>query len=173
MGEMDDAHSTRVAAYCYDATDRAERTLARAIGCVRESGVSVGGLLQRAGDRLPNGKRQLWLEDIASGESVRLDEFRGAGSVACVLNTQALAQGAVQLRAAIDARPDLVMISRFGSVEAAGGGLRAEIAEAVCSGARVVIPVRAAFLGALTDFLGFCPVVLADDAEAIVGWVLG
>src|ERR1700742_644205 len=116
---MDQAQQQRVAAVGYDDTDSVERTLTRAVDSLRGSRVIVGGLLQRAGERQANGKRRLWLEDIATGLSIRLDEYRGAGSVACVLDSNALAEGAVQLRSAIEARPDLIMVSRFGAVEAA------------------------------------------------------
>jgi hypothetical protein len=170
---MDRAQQLRVAALCYDDTDSVECTLTRAVEILRASGVKLGGLLQRAGERQANGKRRLWLEDIATGVSIRLDEYRGAGSVACVLNSSALADGAVQLRSAIEARPDLIVISRFGAVEAAGGGLRSEIAEAICSGALVVIPLRPALLPDLGNFLGFRPTMLSDDADVLTAWVRG
>jgi hypothetical protein len=169
---MDEAQQFRVAALCYEDTDSVEFTLTRAVDTLRASGVVLGGLLQRAGERQANGKRRLWLEDIATGMSIRLDEYRGAGSAACVLNSSALADGAVQLRSAIEARPDLIMVSRFGAIEATGGGLLGEIAEAICSGALVVIPIRSALLPDLGSFLGFQPTVLSDDAEIVTAWVL-
>jgi hypothetical protein len=39
-------------------------------------------------------------------------------------------------------RPELVGASRFGNVEAEGQGTRAEIADAICSGAAVLVAVR-------------------------------
>lgn len=64
----------------------------------------------------------------------------------------------------------MILVSRFGSAEAEGRGLRQEIADAVCSGAAVLIPVRVSLLPALEVFLGGPARLLSASASAIADW---
>jgi len=169
MTDQPDA-AVKVAALLYDDTEAVYRLVSNAVAQLRGRGLRVAGLLQRLGERLANGKRSFWLDDIETGRAVRLDEARGRGAQACTLDTDALAQGAWLLRRATEAKPDLIVVSRFGSVEAEGGGLRAEIAEAICFGAAVLIPVREAVLPDLERFLGGRARLLPASATAIADW---
>ena len=162
--------ATNVAALLYTDTAAIQAVVINAVRRLRQNGLTAGGLVQRLGERQSNGKHAVWLDDVTTGDTTRLDEPRGPGARACILDTGALAQGAWMLRRAIDSKPDVVVISRFGSVEAEGGGLRAEIAEAVCSGAAVLIPVRESLLPDLEIFLGGIPAVLPSDPAAIAAW---
>ena len=86
------------------------------------------------------------------------------------MDPDALAQGACLLQKAVTSGADLIVVSRFGSVEADGSGLRAEIADAICSGAAVVIPVRFSMLPDLEGFLGAPGRLLLPAPAAIAGW---
>ncbi|HEX2940438.1 MAG TPA: DUF2478 domain-containing protein [Rhodopila sp.] len=162
--------AAKVGAFCYDDAVQAYAALSAITATLRASGLTVRGLLQRPGETQSNGKPSLWLEDIGSGRVIRLDAPRGPGARACILDTDALAQGSLLLRQAIEAQPDLLIVSRFGSVEAEGGGLRAEIAEAVCSGLAVLIPVRTALLPDLGVFLGCAPTLLPAHPAGVADW---
>jgi len=164
--------TTKVGVLLYDAIE-VDETLAATVALVRAKGIRVAGLLQRFGATLPNGKRSMWLEDIATGRSIRLDQPRGPGATACVLDPDALAQGACLLQQAVASGADLVIVSRFGNAEADGSGLRAEIAEAICSGAAVVIPVRVSMLNDLEGFLGGPARLLLPSPVAIADWAAG
>ena len=65
---------------------------------------------------------------------------------------------------------NLVVFNRFGKSEAAGGGLRGEIAEATLSGTPVLIAVRDEMLDAWEAFVGGPWARLAPDAEALLAW---
>jgi len=167
--------AAKVGVLLYDAKAEVDETLAASIALIRAQGIVVAGLLQRFGERLPNGKRSMWVEDIATGQTIRLDRPRGPGAVACMLDPDALAQCACLLQRAIASGADLIAVSRFGNAEADGSGMRAEIADAICSGAAVLIPVRFSLLDDLEGFLGGpaslllpSPIAIADWAENIV-----
>ncbi len=162
--------SNRVGVLIYDTSLEIEAILTAAIERLRARALSVGGLLQRFGEQLPNGKYRMWVDDVTTGESVRLDKPRGAGASACIVDPDALAQAACMLRRTTEARPDLIIVNRFGHAEAEGGGMRAEIAEAVCSGATVLLAARFTYLSALEDFLGGSPTVLLHSATAVADW---
>ena len=64
----------------------------------------------------------------------------------------------------------MLVVSRFGNAEADGGGMRAEIADAICSGAVVLIAVRFSLLGDLEGFLGAQATVLLPSPMAVTDW---
>ena len=162
--------AARVGVLLYDTSVEVDAILSSAVEHLRARGVTVGGLLQRFGEQLPNGKYRMWVDDITTGQSIRLDDPRGAGASACIVDPDALAQAACMLRRITETQPDLIIVNRFGHAEAEGGGMRSEIAEAVCSGAAVLLSARSTYFAALESFLGGPPTVLLLSAAAIADW---
>jgi len=162
--------TAKVGVLMYDSTFEVDEILAASVDFIRAQGVVVAGLLQRFGHRLPNGKRSMWVDDIATGMTIRLDQQRGPGAVACMLDSDALARCASLLESATRSLPDLIIVSRFGAAEADGGGMRAEIAEAICSGAAVLIPAKFTLLNDLEGFLGGPVNLLLPSPIAIADW---
>jgi hypothetical protein len=160
----------KVGALLYDDAVAVDAVLTAAVAAIRARGVVVGGLLQRFGERLSNGKQSMWLDDIATGRRIRLDQPRGPGAKACTLDLDALAQASCMLRYTIESAPALIVVNRFGRAEVEGGGMRAEIAEAICSGAAVLIAVRSSRLDQLRDFLGESPAPVMPSPQAIADW---
>jgi len=116
----------------------------------------------------------MWVDDIATGRSIRLDRPRGPGARDCVLDPDALTQAACWLQASAESGVAVIVVNRFGYAEAEGGGLRAEIAAAICSGAAVLIAIRDSrlndldvFLGGFFSLLPAWPSEIADWAEQV------
>jgi molybdate transport system ATP-binding protein len=162
--------AAKVGVLLYDTSVEVDAILTSAVEQLRGCGATVGGLLQRFGEQLPNGKYRMWVDDIITGQSIRLDKPRGAGASACILDPDALAQAGCMLRRITEAPPDLIIVNRFGRAEANGGGMRPEIADAIYSGAAVLISARFTYLEALEGFLGAPPTVLPPSAAAIARW---
>jgi hypothetical protein len=165
-----DPLAAKVGVLLYETSVEVDAILTGVVERLRGRRVKVGGLLQRFGERLPNGKYRMWVDDITTGQSVRLDKFRGANASVCIMDPDALAQAACMLRRITEERPELIIVSRFGHAEADGGGMRAEIADAICSGAAVLISARRSYLGALESYLGSPPTVLLPSTVAIADW---
>lgn len=163
--------AAQVGVLLYETSVDVEGILTDAVERLRARGITIGGLLQRFGEQLPNGKYRMWVDDITTGESVRLDQPRGDGASACIVDPDALAQAACMLRRITEARPAVIIVNRFGHAEADGGGMRPEIADAVCSGAVVLIAARFSYLDALEGFLGGPPTLLLPSAVSIADWV--
>lgn len=102
----------------HDMEDVLERVARR----LQAEGVHVGGLVHRVDD-YPSGSKRMVLFDLRSDRSFELSQDLGGASVACNLNPQALGEASAVLRQALADGVDLVVINRFGSVEAEGGGL--------------------------------------------------
>ena len=159
-----------VAAVVFDRGVDVDAVLGAAIGALRQEGVAVVGLLQSFGERLASGKRSMWLEDLGSGQRRRIDQPRGPGATGCTLDADALASAACDLRRALRAGGDLLVINRFGGSEASGGGLRAEITEALLGDTPLLIAVREDLLEAWESFLGAPAFRLPPQPEALLGW---
>ncbi len=160
----------RVGVLLFDRSAEVNTLMADAVTLLRARGIAVGGLVQHFGERLPSGKHSVWVDDIATGEVIRLDEPRGPGARSCTLDSSALTEAACRLRMATTSGAAVIVIPRFGSVEAEGGGLRLEIAEAVLSGAAVIIGVRPPLLPQLEQFLGGPGMRLPPTAASIAAW---
>ena len=145
--------------------------LAESVDRIRARGITVGGLLQRTGEPHSNGRLSIWLDDIGNGETLRLDQPRGPGAKDCIVDPDSLAHAACLLRRAVEQDSQLIVVNRFGYAESEGGGMRAEIADAVCSDAVVLIAVRKSRLDDLERFLGGACSVLPLSSASIADWV--
>jgi molybdate transport system ATP-binding protein len=160
----------RVAAVVFGADDEVDAALAAAVATLGREGVRVAGLLQELGAAAGPCRREMHLLVLATGGRLRLDDPRGPEVQGCTLDADALARAAMELREAVRARPDLLVVSRFGKQEAQGGGMRAEIAEALLSGIPVVVAVRDSLLADWEAFLGAPAAVLPPTEAAVAAW---
>lgn len=160
----------RAAAVVFTATDDVDAALAAAVATLRREGLRIGGLLQELGAPIGPRRHEMHLRVLATGVRLRLDDPRGPAVQGCTLDADALARAAMELRAAVRAEPDLLVVSRFGKQEAQGTGMRAEIAEAVLSGIPVLVAVKQSLLADWEAFLAAPAVVLPASEAAIVAW---
>jgi nucleoside-triphosphatase THEP1 len=142
------------AAVVFERSDDVDAAMALAVAALRKAGLSVGGLLQAFGPTIGPGRRRITLVVLSSGERIRLDQSLGTEAQSCTLDGDALARAAQALREAVQARPDLLVVSRFGKREALGGGMRAEIAEALLSDTPVLVAVSNSLGADWEHFLG-------------------
>ncbi len=163
----------RTAAIVYGPGDDVDAALLTTVAMLRRAGRAVGGLLQRFGAQIAPGKREMLLDILPDGGTIRLNDMRGPGVQSCILDSDALSRAAMAFHAAALTRPDLLLASRFGKQEASGGGLRSEIAEAIIAGVALLVPMRSGMLPAWNAFLGEPGEVVPPRADAIVGWTAG
>jgi hypothetical protein len=150
-----------------------DRAIARAISPLRERGVAMAGAIQLQPADLPGRHPcDLLLEDLASGEVTAIAEHRGKEARGCRLDVGVLTEVAetvtVNLRA--DA-PRLLIVNKFGKIEADGGGLRGAIAEAADLGIPVLVGVPARNLDRWRAFAGPLAVELPAVPSAITRWL--
>jgi hypothetical protein len=74
------------------------------------------------------------------------------------------------MRRAIEASPSLAVFNKFGGQEAAGGGLRDEMAAAVMAGVPVLTMVGERFMTQWLEFTGGDSVQLPCSVEAALDW---
>lgn len=107
---------------------------------------------------------------LPTWETIELSKALGHHSRACTLDTDCLARAAVHVQNGIAAGTDLVVINRFGKLEAEGNGLLDELAQAVAADTPVVIAVS---LHRFEDWLRFTcgmSVKLACSSGSLHRW---
>ena len=96
--------------------------------------VLVAGLVQLNSFVRDPVKCDMKIEELSSGVVLQLSEDRGKESRGCRLDTNILAEAAAQLSRALDRRPDVLVLNKFGKTEAEGRGVRDVLARAVGQG---------------------------------------
>jgi nucleoside-triphosphatase THEP1 len=100
--------------------------------------------------------------DLATGARFVLSQELGSGSTACNLDLRGLAQACAATQRAIDGGADLVILSKFGKIEAERGGFCDAFASAIAAELQIVTTVSSELREAWARFAGS----LADDVEA-------
>ncbi len=150
-----------------------DRVIARAIAPLRERGVAMAGAIQLKPAGQPGRHPcDLLLEDLASGEVTAIVEHRGKEARGCRLDVGVLTDVAEAVSASIHADgPRLLIVNKFGKIEADGGGMRGAIAEAVDLGIPVLVGVPVRNLDRWRVFAGPLAVELAVDDAAVARWL--
>ena len=160
----------RVAAILYRPKDDVDALLADfALDLVR-SGERIGGIVQR--NVKEGGGCQVGMQavDLMSGREISICQPLGSGAMACKLDAAGLAEASVAVARAIEADVDLIVINKFSKQEAAGQGLRDEIADAISAGIPVLTAVPEKCLEAWRTFMGDVGTTLLCEPSVVEGW---
>ena len=150
-----------------------DRAIARAIEPLRERGIALAGAIQLEPADLPGRHPcDLLLENLSSGEVVAIAEHRGKEARGCRLDVGILTDMAEAVASSLHQDgPRLLIVNKFGKIEADGGGLRFAIAEAVDLGSPVLVGVPARNLDRWRAFAGPLAVELPAEPAAIADWL--
>ena len=125
------------AAVVYGVKDNPDHLLLDFTEDLRRSGVRTAGLLQLDSATGQSDDREVRTVVLSSGEVVPVAHDRNLGATGCGLDCAQLASIAKLIDAAIQQGADLVVINRFGKLEAKGKGL----IELIQRAAKADIPV--------------------------------
>jgi nucleoside-triphosphatase THEP1 len=143
----------------------------RVVELGRSRALKLAGVLQHPACEDFSHRCDVILEDLVSGERTELFERRGRGATGCRLDIAALTDVTARLERALQNEPDLLVLNKFGKVEAEGGGLVDPIAAAIDRGTPVIIGVPARNLGAWRAFAGDLAAEFTTEFGAIADWL--
>ena len=129
------------AAVVYGLRDNPDRLLLDFTEDLRHSGVRTAGLVQLDKRTGQSGDSEIRTVVLSSGEVVPLAHDRNLGATGCGLDCGQLARIGKLVEAAIHEGADLVVINRFGKLEAKGKGLIELIQQAAEADLPVLIAV--------------------------------
>jgi len=163
--------SVPVAALVYGKSSRgADALLADFARDQLARGRRLHGLLQHEITPTDGGRPQRRLSDLRSGRLYRLSQDLGPGSQACSLDAGALAVASEVLREALDARAELVIVNRYGAIEAAGGGFAQEMLALMSNGIPLLTVVSATLLPEWRRFTGQAGLELPVARAPLQAW---
>jgi uncharacterized protein DUF2478 len=149
-----------------------QATFQRIVDHCRSRAKKIAGVLQHPACDDPAHRCDVILEDLVSGVRTELFERRGKGATGCRLDIAALTDVTARIERALQDDPDLLVLNKFGKVEAeGGGGLVDPIAAAIDRGIPVIIGVPSRNLAAWRAFAGDLAVEFAADFCAIAEWL--
>lgn len=157
--------SATIAALVYGPEIDTTPILAEVVRTLRARGVALAGAIQHN-----DGSCAMALEILPSGIRMPISQTLGGGSKGCRLDSGALSEAAGLIRRSIESSPQLVLFNKFGAQEAAGSGLRDEMAAAAVSGIPLLTAVSASLVAEWSAFTGGADVQLACSAEAALAW---
>jgi nucleoside-triphosphatase THEP1 len=168
--DFNDIDPNRVAAILYGPKDDVDSLLAGFAQGLVGAGERIGGVVQR---NLKDGAGcQIGMQaiDLMTGREISICQPLGRGAMACKLDSAGLAEAAVAVTRAIAADVDLVVVNKFSKQEAAGEGLRDELADAIAAGIPVLTAVPEKCLAAWTAFTGGIGTSLLCERSVVEGW---
>lgn len=119
---------------------------------LRDAGICMAGLVpyQVASDQPP--RCDMEVEELASRFVLQLSDDHNKQDSGCRIDPAALEEAAALIAASFRKGPELLIINKFGSLEAAGGGLVDVISNAVDQGIPVIVGVPQRHLDAWRTF---------------------
>ena len=161
------AASRPLLALVYGAGDAPDPLLAAFADRLLQGGTRVAGLVQRSPAAAPSSRCNMVVEILPSGRRVAISEDRGAGARGCRLDAGLLTEALAGAEAMLEGGADLLILNRFGKVEAEGGGGRALLARAVELGVPAVVAVPWRNIGAFRAFAGDLAEEIGPEAFAL------
>lgn len=162
-----------IAAIVYTTRGAADGPMTALARKLRERGLRVRGLVQEETRDGPGGARRMLLTDLEGGERFDISQKLGSGSGSSCVDPGVLAAAGGVLRRALAEGADLVIVSRFGELEAAGGGFAAEMLELMGEGVPLLTAVSSRFLENWRRFTDGAGAELSPDLEALEAWFAG
>lgn len=133
------------------AADRALRGVARRFHATDRR---LAGIVQRDEPRADRVGCDMILEELSSGQSIAISQDRGPHARGCRLDLGELLRAMQLVAAALEQKPDLLILNKFGKTEAEGGGFRDLIVQAINAGVPVLIAVPCRNLDSWRVFAG-------------------
>ena len=165
-----DINPNHLAAVLYRPEDDVDALLSEFANALLRDGERIGGVVQRnlkddAGR--PNG---MLVVDLLTGGEISICQPLGRGATACKLDPAGLAEASLAVSRAIAEGAALIIVNKFSKQEAAGHGLRSELAEAIIAGGPVLTAVPEKCLDAWREFTGDHGTMLLCAPHVVTDW---
>lgn len=168
--ELFDLDPNRLAAIIYGPEDDVDSLLADFAIDLVGAGEKIGGIVQR--NLKDERGRQVGMQviDLMTRRAIPICQPLGPGASACKLDPAGLAEASRAVARAVEDEVALVVVNKFSKQEAAGQGLRSELADAIIAGMTVLTAVPEKCLDAWTAFTGDRGTTLLCTRRTIEGW---
>ena len=133
-------------------------------------GIGLAGAVQ-INDTDADGAPQMALRLLPDGPVLSISQRLGRAASGCRLDPDAFTGAVARIEENLTARPQLLLLNKFGKEEAAGSGFRTAIATAIAQSIPVILTVPAHSTEAFHAFAGEFSENLPADLDTISTWV--
>jgi molybdate transport system ATP-binding protein len=165
-----DVDPNRLAAVLYRPADDIDTLLADFVGDLVRVGERIGGIVQRNGKDKAGRLISMKVIDVMTGEEISICQSLGRGASACKLDPAGLAEASSAVARAVESDVALIVVNKFSKQEAAGRGLRSELADAIVAGIPVLTAVPDQCIDAWMEFTGNRGTTLLCARYVVEGW---
>jgi nucleoside-triphosphatase THEP1 len=135
-----------LAALVYNEQAYPDDILKEVVDRCRARGFRLAGVVQHR-SREAGHRCDMLLEDLATGQQSSIFAGRGRGAKGCQLDQDAMLQVVSQIERELKGSPKLLILNKFGKVEAEGAGMRDLIAKAAWMGIPAIVGVPVCWCG--------------------------
>lgn len=160
-----------IGAIVYDNDEYPDEIFKWIVGECRARGLALSGVLQYPAFEGADPSCDVVLQDLVSGRRTLLFDDRGSGASGCRLDVGALLEAAMEVERSLENNPALLVLNKFGKIEAEGGGMCGVMAKALERGIPVVIGVPARNLEAWRNFADEFSTELPGNLDRIARWL--
>lgn len=168
--DFQDINPNHLAAILYRPEDDVDALLADFASSLSRRGERVGGVVQRNLKDEAGRSNGMLVIDLLTGNEISICQPLGRGATACKLDPAGLAEASLAVSRAIAEDAALIIVNKFSKQEAAGHGLRNELAQAIIAGGPVLTAVPEKCLDAWRDFTGDCGTTLLCARHVVDEW---
>lgn len=168
--DFQDINPNHLAAILYRPEDDVDELLADFASALLRDGQRIGGIVQRNPKDEAGRSNGMHVIDLMTGGEISICQPLGRDSMACKLDPAGLAEASLAVSRAIAGDVALIIVNKFSKQEAAGQGLRDELAEAIIAGGPVLTAVPEKCFDAWKDFTGDRGTILLCAPHVIEEW---
>ena len=168
--DFQDINPNHLAAILYRPEDDVDALLADFADALLRGGERIGGVVQRNLKDESGRSNGMHVIDLSTGRQISICQPLGSGATACKLDPAGLADASLAIARAITEDAELIIVNKFSKQEAAGHGLRSELAEAIIAGGPVLTAVPEKCLDAWREFTGDRGTTLLCQRHVVEAW---
>jgi nucleoside-triphosphatase THEP1 len=168
--DFQDINPNHLAAILYRPEDDVDALLADFADARLRDGVRLGGVVQRNLRDEAGRSNGMHVVDLSTGRQISICQPLGTGATACKLDLAGLAEASLAVSRAVAEDVALIIVNKFSKQEAAGHGLRSELAEAIIAGGPVLTAVPEKCFDAWKEFTGDHGTTLLCARHVVDDW---
>lgn len=148
-----------------------DRVLSAVAGRLAQGGWRLAGAVQENCDAADDALCDMDIRVLPDGGLYRISQNLGREASGCRLNPDGLETAVADATRRFAARcPDLMIINKFGKMEAEGRGFRGLVGQALADGVPLLLGVNDTNLAALAGFLGEDPPLIGCTETSVLDW---
>jgi molybdate transport system ATP-binding protein len=168
--DFQDINPNHLAAILYRPDDDVDALLADFADALLRGGERIGGVVQRNLKDESGRSNGMHVIDLWTGRQISICQPLGTGATACKLDPGGLAEASLAVARAVSDGAELIIVNKFSKQEAAGHGLRGELAEAIIAGGPVLTAVPEKCFDAWKEFTGDHGTTLLCARHVVDDW---